>query len=429
MLLLQNDLNKAYTIVNFATKNKSKTLEGDIMTQADIQCFFPMQNVIQNYAWGSKTSINELFGIDNPENKPQAEIWMGAHPNGCSTIVENDEVQRLHDFINLDKSGILTVGTDIQFGELPYLFKVLAAENALSIQVHPSKEQAEIGFEKEEQANIPRTAGNRNYKDPNHKPELVYALTPYQAMNGFREIGDIVALFDSLNAPSIQHIVDTFKATINEQGLQTFFSSMLSLDGDVKEIAIKELLTFAHANKTDHLFALILDLAKLYPSDIGLFSPLMLNVITLQPREAMYLDACTPHAYLKGTGLEIMANSDNVLRAGLTPKYIDVKELVKCTVFKEKPAETLLTKPVNQDGGLFYPVPVDDFKFSIFENVKALTLRTNSAEILLALDSDVTLTHSSGESVTFNKGHSVFIPAYTGKYQLSSQGRVARAFN
>ncbi|WED29004.1 mannose-6-phosphate isomerase, class I [Vibrio sp. DW001] len=399
------------------------------MTQAKNPCFFPMQNVIQDYAWGSRTSINQLFDIENPDNKPQAEIWMGAHPNGCSKIIENGEEQLLSDFINLDKSGILTLGTDTQFGELPYLFKVLAAESALSIQVHPSKEQAEIGFQKEEQAGIPRTAGNRNYKDPNHKPELVYALTSYQAMNGFREIADVVALFDKTNVQAIQSIVDTFKASIDEVGLEVFFSALLSLEGEVKEAAVAELLAFAKAHKNDPLFSLILELSELYPGDIGLFAPLMLNVITLQPREAMYLDACTPHAYLKGTGLEIMANSDNVLRAGLTPKFIDVEELVKCTIFKEKQASTLLANPIDQDGGLFYPVPVDDFKFAVFEDIIGLTLRTDSAEILLALDAEVTLTHLSGESVTFNKGESVFIPAYTGKYQITSKGRVARAFN
>ncbi len=399
------------------------------MTQAKNPCFFPMQNVIQDYAWGSRTSINQLFDIENPDNKPQAEIWMGAHPNGCSKIVENGEEQLLSEFINLDKSGILTLGTDTQFGELPYLFKVLAAESALSIQVHPSKEQAEIGFQKEEQAGIPRTAGHRNYKDPNHKPELVYALTSYQAMNGFREIADVVALFDKASVQAIQSIVDTFKASIDETGLEVFFSALLSLEGEVKEAAVAELLAFAKAHKNDPLFSLILELSELYPGDIGLFAPLMLNVITLQPREAMYLDACTPHAYLKGTGLEIMANSDNVLRAGLTPKFIDVEELVKCTIFKEKQASTLLANPIDQDGGLFYPVPVDDFKFAVFEDIIGLTLRTDSAEILLALDAEVTLTHLSGEEVTFNKGESVFIPAYTGKYQITSKGRVARAFN
>ncbi|MDW2056811.1 mannose-6-phosphate isomerase, class I [Vibrio sp. 506] len=399
------------------------------MTKTSTQYFFPMQNVIQDYAWGSHTSINELFGIANPEGTSQAEIWMGAHPNGCSKIVENGETQLLSDFINLDKTGILMEGTDIQFGELPYLFKVLAAAKPLSIQVHPSKEQAEEGFDKEEQAGIARTAANRNYKDPNHKPELVYALTPYQAMNGFREYPVILGLFKKVDVASIENLVAAFEVSADAEGLEIFFKSILSLDGVVKEAAIKELLEYAENNKKDALFALILELAEQYPGDIGLFCPLMLNVLTLQPREAMFLDACTPHAYLKGTALEIMASSDNVLRSGLTPKYIDVEELVKCTRFDAKPQSELLTQPKEQDGGLFFPVPVDDFNFAMFESVKDITLRTQSAEILFAIDTEMTLTHKSGESITVSKGGSVFIPAYTSKYQLSTEGRVARAYN
>ncbi|WP_375748245.1 mannose-6-phosphate isomerase, class I [Vibrio sp. HN007] len=399
------------------------------MTQVSTQYFFPMDNVIQDYAWGSRTSINTLFGIENPDNKPQAEIWMGAHPNGCSKIVENGETQLLSDFINLDKSGILTVETDTQFGELPYLFKVLAAESALSIQVHPSKEQAEEGFQREEEAGIPRNAANRNYKDPNHKPELVYALTPYQAMNGFREIPEMLSLFEKVQVAEIAETVAAFKASANEEGLEKFFYTILSMEGEAKEKAVSELMAFAEANKDDELFALIIELAGLYPGDIGLFCPLMLNVLTLQPGEAMFLYACTPHAYLKGTGLEIMANSDNVLRSGLTPKYMDIDELVKCTIFQEKPASTLLTEPEIRDGGQYYPIPVDDFKFAVFMSADELTLNTESAEILLALDGDLTLTHKSGETVTIAQGESVFIPAYTNKFQISSKGRVARAFN
>ncbi len=399
------------------------------MTQASTQYFFPMENVIQNYAWGSTTSIHELFNIANPEQKPQAEIWMGAHPNGCSKIVENGETQLLSDFISLDKSGILHEGTDIQFGELPYLFKVLAAANALSVQVHPSKEQAEIGYEKEELAGIARTAANRNYKDPNHKPELVYALTPYQAMNGFREFPEIIALFRQISLPSIKELVNAFSASPDAEGLKTFFRAMLSLEGNQKETAVQELLTYAKANRHNKLFVLILELAQQYPGDIGLFCPLMLNVLTLQPGEAMFLHACTPHAYLKGTGLEIMASSDNVLRSGLTPKYIDVEELVACTRFEGKPLKTLLTQPEKQDGILHFPVPVDDFKFAVIESVQALTLCPESAEILFAVDANMTLDHKSGETVTVKKGESVFVPAYTGKYQLSTTGKVARAYN
>jgi len=399
------------------------------MIQVLTQCFFPMENIIQDYIWGSRVSINELLGINNPGNKHQAEIWMGAHPNGCSKIKVNGDMQLLSDFINQDKSATLTVQTETQFGELPYLFKVLAAGEALSIQVHPSKEQAEMGFAKEEQAGIPRNAANRNYKDPNHKPELVYALTPYQAMNGFRVFSETIALFNKANIVEIEDLVDTFSAAPNPGGLETFFSAILSLQGEVKEAAVKSLLEYAAANQEDPLFVLILELAHQHLGDIGLFAPLMLNVITLQPGEAMFLTACTPHAYLKGTGLEIMANSDNVLRAGLTPKYIDVEELVSCTRFEAIPFDTLRFIPEKKEGGLYYAIPVDDFKFALFESVKDLIMPTQSAEILLALDADVTLSHQSGGTVTITKGESVFIPAYAEKYQLTCKGRVARAFN
>jgi len=399
------------------------------MTQKLSQCFFPMENIIQDYIWGSRTSISKLLGIDNPDNKHQAEIWMGAHPNGCSKIKNNGETQLLSDFVNQDKVAILTAATEAQYGELPYLFKVLAAGESLSVQVHPSKEQAVAGFAKEEAVGIARNAANRNYKDPNHKPELVYALTPYQAMNGFREFAQTIALFQKINVAVIADLVNAFAETPTSKGLETFFSAILSLQGEVKETAVNGLIEYANAHQEDELFATILELAGQHPGDIGLFTPLMLNVITLQPGEAMFLYACTPHAYLKGTGLEIMANSDNVLRAGLTPKYMDVAELVSCTKFEAIPFDELQFTSKEKNGGEYYAIPVDDFKFAIFRAIDNLTLHTQSAEILLALDSDVTLSSQSGETITITKGESVFIPAYAEQYQLTSIGRVARAFN
>lgn len=399
------------------------------MTQVPSQHFFPMQNVIQDYIWGSRTSISELLGINNPENKHQAEIWMGAHPNGCSKIIVNGKTQLLADFIKQNQSTALTTKTETQFNELPYLFKVLAANEALSVQVHPNKKQAEIGFAKEDKANIPHSAANRNYKDPNHKPELVYALTPYIAMNGFRELTEIIMLFKKVNISAIQHLINAFSEEVNSNGLKAFFSTLLLLHGEIKETAVKALVEYANANKEDPLFSIILDLSNQHPGDIGLFSPLMLNVITLQPGEAMYLTACTPHAYIKGTGLEIMASSDNVLRAGLTAKYIDVKELVACTQFKATPFSTLRFNPEEKDGGLYYAIPVDDFKFTLYKSINNLTIQTKSADIILALDTIVTINHENGETAIINKGESLFIPAYTKNYQLTSEGRIARVFN
>ncbi|WP_375320706.1 mannose-6-phosphate isomerase, class I [Aliivibrio logei] len=390
--------------------------------------FYPMNNVIQDYAWGSYTSIETLFDIKNTTEKPQAELWMGAHPNGCSVVTINGNSVLLSDLINEDKDAFLSSPTAQSFGELPYLFKVLAAEKALSIQVHPNKQQAMDGYDKEEKAGIAINAFNRNYKDNNHKPELVYALTTYKAMNGFRAFDDIISLFTLMSLPSIDSLVTEFSQDPSSNGLKTFFKAILSLEGEAKDTALTELVNFASQN-TDELFIQIQDLIEQYPNDIGLFTPLMLNVITLQPGEAMYLKACTPHAYINGTGLEIMANSDNVLRAGLTPKFMDIDELMACTEFDSIPQSALLMQPISIDGGMNYPIPVDDFKFSVLTPSTELPLTTQSAEILFAIDEDMIVNHPSGESVSVSKGHSIFIPAYTEQYTLQSQGKVARAFN
>jgi mannose-6-phosphate isomerase len=386
-----------------------------------------MQNPIQGYDWGSHDALTTLVGIPNPAGKPQAELWMGAHPNGCSEVTLAGNVQRLSTLIERAPAAVLGDATVARFGSLPFLFKVLCAEKALSIQVHPSKAQAEAGFAKEEAAGISPTAANRNYKDPNHKPELVFALTPYQAMNGFRAIPAILALFDRMGLPALAELTEALRQSQDEAGLQHFFHQLLVLEGTRKEEALVGLLAYAAAHQDEETFALITSLAAQYPGDVGLFSPLLLNVVTLQPGQAMYLDACTPHAYVRGTGLEIMANSDNVLRAGLTPKYIDVAELLDCTRCLPKPDDQILLAP-HLDGAVqHFEVPVPDFTFSVYPaGEHALT--TASAEILFAIDGTVTLQQGE-QSLRLEKGQSAFVPAATGHYRLLAEGRVARAGN
>ncbi|EOB3674788.1 TPA: mannose-6-phosphate isomerase, class I [Vibrio vulnificus] len=399
--------------------------------------FFKLDNPVKNYEWGSKTAIQSLFGIDNPNGEPQAEIWMGVHPNGCSTVFIDGESVLLSKLIQSNQEGILSKATAEQFGELPYLFKVLAAGQALSIQVHPSKEEAEVGFAREEAQGIDRSAAQRNYRDPNHKPELVYALTPYQAMNGFRAFDDILARFThmvgAVHMPTVQALLEDFKDNKTSYGLEAFFTGLLSLQSDDKLQSLAALLEYVKLHQKqdleDDLCSLVLELAQSYPSDVGLFAPFMLNVLTLKPGQAMYLDARTPHAYLKGVGLEIMANSDNVLRAGLTPKHIDVDELAKCTLFEEKPVESLLCQPETDGDYHRYPISVPDFNFDCFMQADDTVVQLHSAEILFAIDCDTTLSHKSGEKITITKGESVFIPAYAQEYTLSSKGRVARAYN
>ncbi|CAH6993581.1 Mannose-6-phosphate isomerase [Vibrio chagasii] len=392
---------------------------------------FKLDNVIQNYAWGSKDSINQLFGIVNPNQEPQAEIWMGAHPNGCSKV--GDTSESLSHMIDENKIDVLGGYTAARFGELPFLFKVLAAETPLSIQVHPNKRKSELGFERENALGIPLNASNRNYKDPNHKPELVYALTFYKAMNGFRPIDDIIALFEEADIPSLAIELNVLKANVDSDSLKSFFSAIMSLEGDRKASALNELYA-AHARPAKtamgrEALQYSIEFKQYYPGDIGLFAPLMLNTVELAPGEAMFLFAETPHAYVQGTGLEIMANSDNVLRAGLTPKYIDVPELIDNTIFEPIKPEDIRLKPVLKEGKMSYPIPVDDFGFDILsatDESKSQYLR--SAEILFCVEGEATVT-SEGQSVSLKPGESVFVSSNSSVYQYQGNGILARAFN
>lgn len=392
---------------------------------------FKLDNVIQNYAWGSIDSIQTLFGIANPNNQPQAEIWMGAHPNGCSKLSESGEL--LSHLIDDNKTEVLGEYTAARFGELPFLFKVLSAETPLSIQVHPNKQNSELGFERENAQGIALNASNRNYKDPNHKPELVYALTFYKAMNGFRPIADIIALFEEVQIPSLASALSTLKAYADSNALKAFFTTIMSLEGEHKKRALEELYAaFEKPAKTAmgrEAMQYSMDFKKHYPGDIGLFAPFMLNTVELAPGEAMFLFAETPHAYVQGTGLEIMANSDNVLRAGLTPKHIDVQELIDNTIFEPINPEDIRLQPVLKEGKKSYPIPVDDFGFDILsaaQESKAQYLR--SAEILFCVDGEVTVT-AGGKSIILSAGESVFISCHSGQYHYKGNGTVARAYN
>ncbi len=386
-----------------------------------------MNNNVQNYAWGSTDALTSLYGIPNPGGKPMAELWMGAHPKSSSTVEdENGKAQSLRELISADLVGNLGSSVAERFGELPFLFKVLCAEQALSIQVHPSKAAAEVGFTKENAAGIPLDAAERNYKDPNHKPELVFALTPFQAMNGFRELAEIKSLLQVVAGAHPD--IDAFIAQPDMTHLQTLFASLLSMQGAQKSQAL-DVLRAALKTQGGQPWQTISSIAVDYPDDSGLFSPLLLNVITLQPGEGMFLYAETPHAYLKGVSLEVMANSDNVLRAGLTPKYIDIPELLANLKFESKPASTLLTQPVVKGNELNFPIPVDDFAFSLHELSSApQTLAQHSAAIIFCVEGETVL-NKDQQQVTLKPGESCYIAANESPVQASGSGRIARVFN
>lgn len=387
---------------------------------------YRMQNPIQNYAWGSKDAFQQMYGVANPEHQPQAEIWMGAHPNGCSTLInEHGETLRLDAFIQQDAAAVLGDAL-ANFGELPYLFKVLAAAEPLSIQVHPDKASSEAGFAAENAAGVPLTAAQRNFKDPNHKPELVYALTPYRAMNGFREFAEITSLLQGLSLPALQAEIDAFCLQPTDETLKALFAASLRLQGDARRATVASLLTAAQHRQDEEAFAEVLRLAAFYPEDMGLFAPLLLNVITLQPGEAMFLYAKTPHAYLQGVGLEAMASSDNVLRAGLTPKHMDIDALLANVDFVAKPATELLMRPMVLGPISDYPIPVADFSFTLVNlNAEAIASETSTALTLFCLNGTATI-HAGVDTLILSAGESCFVPAAAVSFAVSGEGQLVQ---
>lgn len=384
-------------------------------------------NSVQNYAWGSKTALTELYGIANPQQQPMAELWMGAHPKSSSQVVDaNGQTVSLRDVIEKHKSTLLGEAVAERFGELPFLFKVLCAAQPLSIQVHPNKRNSETGFARENAAGIPLDAAERNYKDPNHKPELVFALTPFLAMNAFREFSEIVSLLQPVAGAhtAIAHFLEN----PNAERLSELFAGLLNMQGEEKSRALA-ILKAALENQQGEPWQTIRLIAEFYPDDSGLFSPLLLNVVKLNPGEAMFLFAETPHAYLQGVALEVMANSDNVLRAGLTPKYIDIPELVANVRFDAKPANQLLTTPEKNGAELDFPIPVDDFAFSLHDlSAQETPVAQQSAAILFCVEGEAVL--SKGEQrLVLKPGESAFISAAESPIMASGVGRLARVYN
>ncbi|MDC0724331.1 mannose-6-phosphate isomerase [Phytobacter diazotrophicus] len=384
-------------------------------------------NSVQHYAWGSKNALTELYGVANPDNQPMAELWMGAHPRSSSKVQDaQGNLHSLREVIEQDKAGLLGSAVAERFGELPFLFKVLCAAQPLSIQVHPNKKASEIGFAKENAAGIPLDAAERNYKDPNHKPELVFALTPFLAMNAFRPFSEIVSLLQPVAGAN--QAIAHFLQEPGAERLSQLFASLLNLKGDEKSRALAVLKAALNSQQGEP-WETIRVISEFYPDDSGLFSPLLLNVVKLNPGEAMFLFAETPHAYLQGVALEVMANSDNVLRAGLTPKYIDIPELVANVKFTPKPASELLTQPVKQASCLEFPIPVDDFAFSLHDlSTTGSDVAQQSAAILFCVEGEAVLS-KGGETLVLKPGESAFISASESPVTVSGVGRLARVYN
>ncbi|MCX5378042.1 mannose-6-phosphate isomerase, class I [Streptomyces sp. NBC_00091] len=378
-----------------------------------------LTNTIRPYAWGSTTAIPALLGVE-PTGEPQAEMWMGAHPGAPSRLDRGAGETSLSAVIAADPEGELGSAAVAKFGpRLPFLLKLLAAGAPLSLQVHPDLAQAKAGFEDEERRGVPIDAGHRNYKDANHKPELICALTPFDGLCGFRPPLEAAALLEGLGVDSLKPYVDLLRAHPEEAALREVLTAVLSADR--QEMAHTVAAAAAAAERLEGPYKPYAGLVHDYPGDPGVIAAMLLNHVRLQPGEAMFLGAGIPHAYLDGLGVELMANSDNVLRCGLTPKHVDVPELLKVVIFE--PSAPGVLRPEG-DGEEVYETPIDEFRLSrhvLAPGAAPRTLPAGAPQILLCTAG----TPRAGE-LTLAPGESVFVPAGE-KTELSGTGTVFRA--
>lgn len=385
-----------------------------------------MQNTIQPYAWGSRTAIAALRGEPSPSAGPQAELWIGAHPKAPSLVRVHRRWVPLPELIAADPAGMLGAAAAARFdGQLPYLLKVLAAERPLSIQAHPSRAQAREGFARENRLKIPLDAPHRNYRDANHKPECICALTPFWALSGFRAVPEILARLRPVMAARAAGPLDDLTRREGSDGLRAFFTWLMTLPAVQRETLVAAAAAQAAVlADRDPAFGWVRRLQVEYPGDAGVLAPLLLNLVCLAPGEALFLPAGELHAYLEGVGIELMANSDNVLRGGLTPKHVDLPELLRVLTFEERKIEVLRPAAVGPCEGR-YASRAEEFQLAVLtvdgDRVYSGPAR-RSVEVLLCVEGEGRL-----GDLALRQGQSALIPAAAGAYRLSGAGRFFKA--
>lgn len=402
---------------------------------------YRLDNVVQPYAWGSRTAIADLLGMPSPSSGPQAELWLGAHASAPSRLVDHSagtEPMPLDSWIALQPRASLGPEVLARLGpRLPFLLKVLAAETPLSLQAHPDATQAVMGFAAEEEAGVTLSAPHRNYKDPSHKPELLVALTPFSALCGFRPLAESITRFRRLG----QELV---AGRLEHDGLGPTFAWVMGLSPAERAPLVESVVTAcseAKAGRSGHLdpddalaFGWAGELARLYPGDIWVVVALLLHVVELSPGEGIYLPARRLHAYLRGVGVEIMASSDNVLRGGLTPKHVDVPELMRVLEFHESPSTRVLPRTVPPPSvppfEQVYDTEAAEFRLSrlLFSGDGERAYRVAGPEIWLCVDGEVTLTSKAKSTpLTLTRGQSVFVPASDAEVSAAGSGVIFRA--
>lgn len=391
---------------------------------------FRLDNPIRSYAWGSQTVMAEYFGR-TPSGSPEAEMWMGAHPDSPSTARAADgTAARLDHLIQTSPETFLGPVNAEAFGDrLPFLAKVLAADSPLSLQVHPTVEQAQRGYAAEHEAGAARAVSGRNYKDANHKPEMIVALSSFDALCGFRSPAEAKELFcelaDLFRSQGLA-VPETIEATAahlgsGENGLRQAVSYLIAGREEVADAVEASAALLARLSGVKTEFATLVSLENTYPRDPGVLISLLLNHVTLQPGEALCLPAGNVHAYLKGLGFEVMASSDNVLRGGLTSKHVDIPEFMKTVDFRPLPVPTMKAKEPAHGIKRWIP-PFKEFQveqIATGAGDPAVTLNQNGPVLVLVTQGQGALSTPAGK-IELGAGESAFVPADEHPVQLGS---------
>ena len=394
--------------------------------------FYKIKGEIQNYEWGGKSFIPNLISENINKNYSYAEYWLGAHLKAPSKVFTEKGIISLDLFLNENPKETLGKQVAKNFGKLPYLFKVLDVREMLSLQVHPSKEAARIGYKNENKKGIPLNASNRNYKDENHKPEIMVALTEFWLLHGFL---DLIRLTRNIKeTPELSFLLPIFL----EDGYTGLYKKVMEYSQDEVNEVLKPLVERIlpkylnnELEKSSPEFWAAKSLVNIESKNIdkGIFSIYFFNILKLSRGEAIFQDAGVPHAYLEGVNMELMANSDNVLRAGLTNKHIDVSELIKNTKFEATIPDILKGVRNIENGEVIYKTLAKDFELSKIELSESIVHRSisNSLEILILIKGTATCTQGN-ETMSLEKGQAILVKADTAyKIETNSEVEIYKA--
>ncbi len=397
---------------------------------------FPLRYTIQYYDWGSPTAFVDLFGLKNPDRKPLAELWMGAHPKAPSQVETETGWVGLDLLLREHPQAI--VGSSARGGlrhGFPFLFKALAAERPLSIQVHPDAERAAAGYARENHEGLPLDSPRRNYRDPHPKPELLHALKPFVLLCGLRPPEKILQMIRGLCPESLKTEADALASCLDGEGRKRFVAALLALAADEARARRKRVIREA-LERCGRLgepeLEWVAHLARFFPEDIGVIAPAWMNLMRLEPGRTVFLPPGLLHAYIAGVGIELMADSDNVIRGGLTPKHVDAQELMRTVDFTLERAREIPPES-SPSGETLYRISERMLGLSFIRTTPQAPFHSpirSGVEILLCLEGEGVLEENvfPPRRHTLQTGASFLVPAAAPPYRLIGRLLVSKAF-